>query len=284
MKNLLFLTDFSANATYAAEYGYQLARRLRANIVLCNVINALAEIPQADFVAWPMEGEDILKNFSDMELKDLKIHLENKASAGFNPLVKSINYTGTVEEVIINTVGRYEIDMIVMGTHQDAGLRGFLLGNHNQSMISQTTIPLLLVPPVAPKEKINRIAFATDLKHVDDDLECIYSLVKFAKLMNAEILITHILDGKQQLPLSEQQREKLLTEISNKVDYPRIYYKSLINNSAEAGLVWLCIHENISVLAILPRKRNFMESLISSSLTKKIIKHLSIPILVFPAK
>jgi len=39
MNTLLVLTNFSPNATKAAEYGYDLAGKLGANIILCNAID-----------------------------------------------------------------------------------------------------------------------------------------------------------------------------------------------------------------------------------------------------
>jgi len=284
MKTFLFLTDFSANATYAAEYGHHLASKMGANIVLCNALNVLDQLPQEEFVAWQMEGEDISLDLSNTELIDLKRHLEYSHASGFNPKIQRINYSGSVEDVIQNTIEKYKIDMIVMGTHESGSLRNILLSNHNQMMIKETTVPLLLVPPSAPKTNIKRIAFATDLKYVDVDLEYIFSLVKLAKLVDADILITHIGGDLQLSPLADQQKERLLTRISNEADYPHVYYKFLNNGSVKDGLESLCDSEQISILAVVPRKRNFIESLISPSLTQKIVKHLSVPLLVFPPR
>ncbi len=219
-----------------------------------------------------------------MELKDLKKHLQYQNHIGFNPIIKSINYSGTVEDVLTNTVESYEIGLIIMGTHESGSLRNILLSNHIQNMILKTTVPLLLVPPIAPKTNIRRIAFASDLTHIDIDLERIFSPVAFAKSINADVLIAHVGVDEHDSPLSAEQSEKLLTEISLKACYPHFYYKYLNNNNTEIGLEWLCANENISILAILPRKRNFIERLISGGLTQKIVKHLAIPLLVFPAQ
>jgi nucleotide-binding universal stress UspA family protein len=284
MDTILFLTDFSTNATYAAEYGYSFASQIGANIVLCNAKNVLDEVPLPEYMAWPIDGEDIWKDISNMKLMNLKKRLESISHSGFQPTIKNINPSGKVDEVVITIVETYNVGMIVMGTHESGRFRDFLLSNHNQSMINQTPVPLLLVPPVAPVVKIQRIAFATDLQQINIDLEYVFSLVALAKLINADIIIAHIGNHKKHSKLSSQQHEQLLTQISNKADYPHIYYRFLNNHSTEAGLHWLCAHGNINILAIVPRKRNVLESLLKGSLTQKMAKHLSIPLLVFPPR
>jgi hypothetical protein len=94
MKSLLFLTDFSANSTHAAEYGHHLACQIDANIILCNAINVSDQLRQSEFVAWPLEGEDISLDISNTEVMELKRHLEFSHTTGFNPKIKGINYSG----------------------------------------------------------------------------------------------------------------------------------------------------------------------------------------------
>ena len=72
MKTLLIPTDFSANAKHAVEYGYNLAKQIKANVMLCNAVIVPAEMPQAGFVIWPMEEYDVLMDDSADELKKLK--------------------------------------------------------------------------------------------------------------------------------------------------------------------------------------------------------------------
>jgi len=259
MKTLLFLTDFSPNATNAAEYGYDLAVKIGAGIILCNAINVSEQLPQGSFVAWPMEGEDIMQELSNTELMELKRHLEYRHTSGFSPTIHCMNYSGSIEDIFKNWIERYKINMIVMGNHESGNLRNIFRGNHNNIIITQTTVPLLLVPPTAVINKISRVAFATDLNYVDIDLQYIKALVPIAKLLNADILIAHIGDAQDILPMAAQHKEQLLTRISNEADYPHFYYKFLTGSDAGAGLEALCHTEGIAILAVVPRKRSFIK-------------------------
>jgi hypothetical protein len=56
MKKFLFPIDFSDNAKHALYYGYSLAKQVKANVIICNVIIEPAQIPQAGLVTWPWKN------------------------------------------------------------------------------------------------------------------------------------------------------------------------------------------------------------------------------------
>ncbi|HEY5326576.1 MAG TPA: universal stress protein, partial [Mucilaginibacter sp.] len=249
MKTILIPTDFSANAKHAAEYGYRLAKQIKADVVLCNAVIVPAEMPQAGFVAWPMEEYDMLIDGSTDELKKIKIDLEQNKN-GFKPLITCFNEAGTVADVVNGIIATKKIDMVVMGTHGSSGLSSFLLGNHSRMLIDSITKPLLLVPASAPETPVKKIAFATDFKHPEKDLEFIYDLIPLAKSLYAEILLTHIYEEKNQSPEFQKWIKNFLTELSNKADYPHIYYRLVKNDRTENGLDWLCGHGQVDMLAM----------------------------------
>jgi len=279
MKTLLIPTDFSATSKHAAEYGYNLAKLIKANVVLCNSVIVPAEIPQAGLVVWPMEDYDTLIEDSTDELKKLKSSL-TKDSEGFKPPVSYMNTAGIMTDVVSDICAKRNIDLVVMGTHGSSGLTSFFLGNHSRNMIDSATRALLLVPPTAPIKPIKKIAFATDFIHPEDDLKSIYALIPIAKLLNAEILVTHIYSEKQQTPSFKKWLDNFLIELSNKADYPNVYYRLVKNTNAETGLDWLCAHGQVDILAMVHRPHNFFYDLINGSHTQKMARHISIPLLV----
>jgi len=281
MKTILLPTDFSANAKHAAEYGYRLAKQIKANVMLCNAVIVPAEMPQAGFIAWPMEEYDVLMDESADELRKLKAVLADDKDA-FKPLISCFNEVGSTADVVNSIIAKKKIDLVVMGTHGRTGLSGFLLGNHSRMLIDSITKPLLLVPAQAPETSVKKIAFATDFKQPEKDLESIYDLIPLAKSLNAEILLTHIYDGKDQSPEFRKWIKHFLAELSDKADYPHIYYRLVKNDLAEKGLDWLCEHGEVDMLAMVHRPHNFFDNLLKGSCTQKMAAHISIPLLVFP--
>ena len=283
MKTILLPTDFSPNAKHAVVYGYKLAKRIKANVILCNAVVVPAEMPQAGFVVWPMEECDVLMDESTDELKKLKAELSKDKDA-FKPLIGCYNEAGTASDVVNAVIAKKKIDLVVMGTHSSNGLSSFLLGNHSRMMIDSISKPLLLVPAQAPYARVKKIAFATDFKNPEKELEFIYDLIPLAKSLKAEILLTHIYDEKDQSPEFNKWIKEFLLGVSDKADFPYISYRLVKNDHTEKGLDWLCEHGQVDMLAMVHRPHNFFDNLLKGSYTQKIAAHIPIPLLVFPVR
>lgn len=283
MKNILIATDFSANAKHAAEYGYALARQLKTNVVLCNAFIVPAETPEAGILVWPSYEYDELVNSSAEELKDLEHSLEGTAkNSGFRPVVTRINDDGTLQDVIGKTVTKENIELLVMGAHGNTGLSGLVMGNHSRRMIDEAACPLLLVPSMALIEPVKKVAFATDFKDPEKDLESIFKLIPMLKKLNAELLLTHIYDEIDEVYDFKKNIESFLLELSNKANYPRIFYRMVKSDKPEKGLDWLCRFGNVDMLAMVHRKHSFFDKLLKVSHTQKMADHISVPLLVIP--
>jgi len=282
MKKLIFLTDFSAEARHAATYGYQFAKQLKADIVLGNAIIIPAEVPQSGMVTWPLEESSLLLDDSEGELKRLKAHMEqHDHSDTFRPAITFASEAGTVTNAVAHFVKSEHPDLILMGTHHKGGLSAFLFGDHCKNVMDSTNTPLLLIPPKAKLVPVKKIAFATDFKKPDDDLQFIYTLITFAKQLNAEILLTHIYDGKYQTPEFEHWIKNFLVELSDTANYSNIYYRMVKSAGTETGLDWLCQHGQVDLLAMVHRQHGFFDNLLHGSDTKKMAGQVSVPLLVF---
>ena len=278
MKTFLFPTDFSANAKHALNYGYSLAKQVKANMIICNAIIEPAEIPQTGMVSWPMEESELLQRDSNRELKLLKEQMEDKEETiSFNPSITCISEAGTVTEVINQLDRKFDVGMVIIGTHANSGLYTLLLGNHSREIIDEVNRPLLLVPPTTKIKPVKKIAFATDFSDPVKDMECIHTLITLARPLNAEILITNIFDEDEHIA------EWFMNELANKANYPHIYYRVVKAYHPVSGLDWLCEHGDIDILAMVHRSHSFIDSLFNGSQTQKMANHIVIPLLVFPA-
>jgi nucleotide-binding universal stress UspA family protein len=283
MKKILIATDFSVNAKHAAEYGYAIASQVKTDVILCNAFVVPADMPQAGTLVWPQFEYDELLEGSASELRQLKTDLErNVSDNGFSPEIVCRAEIGAVTDVIKEITGKTEIELIVMGTHGAGKLDTFLVGNHSRHMINNTKIPLLLVPAAAALKPIKKVAFATDLRNPDRDLNAVYELIPLLKLLNAELLLTHIYSGDDPTYVFKQHIKELLVQLSNRANYPNIFYRIVSSNKAERGLDWLCDHGDIDVLAMVHRKHDLLDKILIGSHTQKMADHIKIPLLVVP--
>lgn len=283
MKKILIATDFSANAAHAARFGYALAARLKTDIVLCNAFIIPAEIPEGGTLVWSQYDYDQIMKDNNDELALFKTELEaDNSKVDFKPSITCISEIGKVSELVDQIVEKNDIELVVMGMHGSSFLNDLLVGNHSRQMIDRATCPLLLVPSAAEFTGFKKFAFAMDFHEIEKDLEQIHKLVPMLKKLNAELLLTHIYHDDDYTFKFQKHIAEFLVELSKKADYPNIYYRIVKSDKTERGLDWLCAHGHIDVLAMVHRKRSFLEKIVQASHTQKMAGHLCVPLLVLP--
>ncbi len=283
MKTILLATDFSESSRDAARYGFDMACCIGARVILVNAMIIAAEIPQTGMVSWP-EGEfDALLQDYETEIQKFKSELAARISPdAYLPEILCINEAGKLTEVVKIANEMYQADLVVIGTHQGGLLSRLLIGNHAEQLMDTATSPLLIIKPGTIFKPLKKIAFATEFKNPEQDLKIIYRLVSFAKLLNAEILLAHVSDKYENSVALQQKIADYLLELSNKADYPHIYYRLISNAKPEAGLTWLCKHGMVDMLAMAHHSRNIFAEYFGSSHTKTMNKLSDMPLLVFP--
>lgn len=275
-------TNFTSNATHIAEYGYQLAKQLKANVILCNTESIPGEAAEAGIVVWPVEEGYGLSDGYQEELELLKAHLNQLNPDGeFRPGVTFVNQSG-ITKFIVNTIARTQnIDFVLISKPGSNGLSTFFLGNNGKNMIKSLVKARILVPPLARTAPIRKIAFAIDLKNTESDLEAVDKLIPFAKELNAEILITHIHTKNDTSPNFDGYMAHFLTKVSNDPACPNIFYRTTNFDSLEKGLNWLCEYGQVDMLAMHTLQGSFFHSLSNQSYNEKMVNTLPVPLLVF---
>ena len=210
--------------------------------------------------------------------------MQKDESISFKPSITLMNRSGTVTDVVNGIADSKDVDLVVIGPHNNGGLSSFVLGNHARKLINSAIKPLILVPAEASIAPVKKIAFATDFKYPEEDLEYIYDLIPLAKELNAEVLLTHVYNEHSQSPEFQLWVKQFIAQLSDKANYHQIYYRLVKNSQAENGLDWLCEHEDVDILAMVHRKHNFLNFLVNGSHTQKMAGRMSIPLLVFPLK
>ncbi len=283
MEKILIATDLSANANNAAKYGYALAAALKTKLILCNAFIVPASLTEAGVVVWPEYDQDDLQHDSESSLNGLAINLRKLDSNGsYSPEIELIEAAGKVTDVMNNIVSNQHIDLVICGTHGQKGIEGAIMGNNASHLIDYASYPLLLVPGLASYLPIRKMAFATDFKNPKKDLQAIFNLIPLLKLLHAELLITHVYSENEPPFDSKSQIEGFLLELSNKANYPFIYYRLVKAEKPEEGLSWLCDFGNVDILVMVHREKSYLGRLFGGSHTKKMADRITIPLLVLP--
>ena len=282
MKKILIPTDFSVPAENAAHYGLELAKVLKADVLVCNAVKVPADVPMAAQLAWPLMDYADLKNEVSGDLDAMVKTLINTCSSE-EPYCPELTYEtspGTVCEVVSELVKGRKIDLAVMGIAGAGGLTQFMLGSNSKEMIEKAEIPLLLVPYEANFKKLRKIAFATDFD--DQDIASLQFIAELAAPFDAGIIIVHI-TNKEIRPGSALQAKihAFIERIAREVVYPQIRFEYVWNIDTDNGLEWVAEQKVLDMIAIGHRRHNLLERIFKGSHTQKLSRHTKIPLLIF---
>ena len=151
MQKVLIALDYDSNSNKIAEIGYELAKNMKAQIVLLHVLSDQNNYSAMQFD--PMMGMggydyNVFANVVDTEsytnagylyLQHIKDHLNDDT---IELLVK----IGNASDEIIATAIATKSELIVMGTHSKKWLEKVLVGSVAESVMTHTQIPLLVIP------------------------------------------------------------------------------------------------------------------------------------------
>lgn len=287
MKTILVPTDFSPAANSAASFAMDIAKSIRANILLCNAILVPAEVPMAGGIVWPLADYGSLKASADHDLQSLADELRTRNHAcfnqdEFNPSVDTKTELGRMIDVVNDAFEQKDGPVLsIMGMSGAGNMSRFFPGSNSKELINAAAFPVILIPASCKYSKINKIAFATDLS--EGDISVINSLVSFAKFFNAEILLVHVTDTFSDAKADKKEANDFLKRVTNQINYPGIFYRHLVNNDINDGLEWLNEHGNVDMIVMVHRKHNLWYRIFEGSHTQKMAREVNIPLMVYPA-
>ena len=281
MKKLLILTDFSAIASHAAGYGYELAIQLKADVILCNAAIIAADIPLAGLAAWPLEERDTYLQNSEDEINLLKAQLEQcNINSKYRPAMNFVTDPGTLVHVLDDTLNETKVDLVVMGAHSGDHIHNFLLDNRCMNMIKTMCKPLLMIPPGAKFSATRNINFVTDTVHCIDELKFISSIFSMAKQLDVVLSISCAEEGgKETSSELEFRMNNALLKLSNE-GQPFINYK--VKPGGQIGnFDALYKRGETDILAVISRPGNFFDKVLHEKGTTSPGHQLAVPLLIF---
>ena len=278
MKKILFPTDFSPAADNAFLYALKMADTLKASILVVH----LYELPQLKRNL-PNTIKEVYESIEKEAYKSFQQNLPHlDAIAASNHLSHiPVSYTVKAGETLdaINRLATSEqIDFIVMGTKGASGLKEILIGSVAAEVMENAPCPVIAIPEAASFDgKLDRIAFATDFK--EQDLLALKKVLAFAHDFSAKVFCVHVDTSHTETYL--KRMEKLQLAIGETAD---LEYRVLEGSHIEQTLGDFLEAENMDLLTMVTRKRNFIQELFNYSQTKQMAYHTKVPILALQTR
>ena len=174
MKKLLLLTDLSDESVNTYRYGLQLAKALKAEVILlyCSSEKALTMTEQFSYL-------QKLRSYADRFAKSLAEKITSK------PAVECFVTAGDPVTAITKMVETTAVELLVAGEN-------FLENLHSETPLPLQQLipcPAILVPDGAQYKKIKDLVFATDF--TDQDVEVAKGICRLADELKAQVSFLH---------------------------------------------------------------------------------------------
>ncbi len=270
MKNILIPTDFSNTSRNAFQYALKLAEYIKADSI--NIVHVfLPETAgEADFippVAQLMKSrQTALDNFVEELLEEAG---STPCSIGHEVLV------GFPADELVQASEEYSF--IVMGTTGQSGVLEKIFGSVSSSVSQRAYCPVLLVPKDARFRPLKHIIYASNYESASQEM--IEKLAGFNQHFNAHIHFVHV----------RQQKGTSLTEI-NEAIFKKAFEKGEPSFAFEitevegeditAGISQYADEKDAELAVMVTRHRNFWQSILHRSQTKKMALATHIPLMV----
>ncbi|MBP8067422.1 MAG: universal stress protein [Pedobacter sp.] len=279
MKTLLIPIDYSPCAQNAVHYGIEIAKMINAKIHLCHAIPIPEFTPEPGMVAWPLKD---YKTTKDEAYENLRSYIkELKEGIDFNLEITFSTELTPIKQLVSELISKLKPDLMLLGMSGMGNVERFFLGSTSRDLIENTSVPVLLLPKHSKYIPLKKIAFATDLSK--SDINSIHALARLFSVYSPEILLTHVSGHSEDMRNPNSLSNVFLSEVTSKINYSKIYFRHIIEEHVDEGLVWLTAHAQINMLCMIHRqKHNLFSDLLKGSHTKKIAKMIEIPLLVMP--
>jgi len=279
MKHILLPTDYSEHANNAFFYALHLANKFGVKLYV--LFSYIPPVLSAVHAGQPemlttvyQEIENSRKDFSMRKNKELmqKAIEQNLNTTNVEFLFEHETVLGSVKSVI----AEQEISLVVMGIHGASGFAGEFMGSNTTTVIRNVALPVLAIPLQAQFNPIQKIGFTTLFK--EKDFHALEQIVEISSLVDAKVYCVNVKNeasNPSEVLLNAESWTKSFKE--NELNFVFLDKE----NSIEETVARFILNNDIDVLAIVRRNRNFFDRLMSSSLSTKLTFHSEIPIFVF---
>lgn len=277
MKNILIPTDFSENAWNAIAYALQFFSETQCNIYLLHVDTPSALLNSQTSYATDYNDEaEVLIMPTKKRLQEIleQIHLQ------FPKNNKHHFFTISDSNFMIDSIRKQviekHIDIIVMGTKGESGLKKIPIGSNAGNVITKVKCTTIVVPENAKYAPPKEIAFPTDFS-IFYQKSVLQPIKDIVDANNAAVRILHV--NRCDMALNEdQQRNK--NYINDYFSNEQHSFHFLTNNHIEEAVQKFVDNKEINLITMLAKNLNYFQKILFHPTIKEISYYKNIPFLV----
>lgn len=273
-RTIIYPTDLSACAENAMQYVIAIAKAMKCKVQIVYSVDVSNIVKLDENPIRVMEEIQLQEGKAKSSLRKIKLKMEANHIVCKTEILKNPGISWLPEYI-----EKQKPYLVVMGTTGSGSLEKKLFGSNTYRVITKTHFPLMVVPKDAIFKGFDKMIFATDFEK--KDTENINFLIKIAKHYMAAIDIVNVTETEFKSGEEKLYADNLKNELSKTVRYGKLDYKSLYWNNVDERLEILLKESNADLLALVNRKKNFIDRLFHKSIVKKMVYRTKVPLLIF---
>ena len=184
---------------------------------------------------------------------------------------------GLASDELIQRSTSAATDLIVMATRGEGNVLDRTLGSVSSRVSQRAHCPVWLVPPRAHYRGIRNILYASNYASADERM--VQKILRLAQPFGADVHLVHVNDNRERPPaaVDELAVDRLFAQTSFQ---NTLYLSTLQHDRIWEGLNGYAQENDIDLIVLVTRHRNFWQGLLHRSITKQMVFHAKLPLLV----
>lgn len=258
LKRILFLTDFSNNATHAIAYGQLLLSGQSSHFFIMHSSDCEGDDhDQASDDPCTCGKSCIAKKIALSKLRtQIAKKCENEVAQ-----VTAFYTEGNLIENVRRTVAAKNIDLIVIGNKGEANPQANIMGRTAQQISTRVQCPLLLVPKDAHLSFPKRIAFPSDFT-VAPNANMLKMLSKIRDAQPIDIDLLHIDNPKAHLSQYQDKNKQVLEQLLKAIN---VQSELFANGTLGEALENYAIDKKVGMIAFMAKNQKLYHRILRSN-------------------
>ncbi len=276
-KRILVPIDFTDTSTVALSTARRFASGYGAEMLALFADSFVPPIAYADIPAgWYDENLGELKNAASTRLVAyMREHVGDAVRWEARVM------TDTPVHAILETVGEWHADTVVMGTHGWSGWRRALLGSVAESVLHELDVPLVTVrhraeAPAEDRGHGRRLLCPVNYSDVAHD--AIVVAGSMAETFDGEIYVVHVVEAGRNEP-HEGDLEALRAWIPHDIRHRCLYKELVIRGHAAETVIDLAQKLETDMIVVGAQHRRFIDTTVIGTTTERILRHAHCPVM-----
>lgn len=288
-KIILIPIDFSGYSNKAYEIGFNIAKKIEAEVVLLHVYFTpiyASSLPYGDVFNYQFTDDENLKNILQRvhsDLNKLSDTIKEKIASGELP---NVSFScklreGIPEEEILKYSKEHTPRLIVMGTRGKNQKDIDLIGSVTAEVIERSRVTVLAIPENTILENIikgKRIAFITNFDQ--RDLISFDSFIRSIETFHFSISLIHLAEENSKDAWGEIKLAGIKEYFQKQYPDIEFQYDIVINDDFLSSLEKYIKEFHIDIIALTSYRRNIFSRLFNPGIARKMIFHSDTPLLV----